>query len=165
MASHRSNKVSNTLLHYELHTAPFALSFLDNLFDLAQLVFGNIDRADDEWRLARMPQCTAFTASAADTLVGFKAGYAVTSKRYYSWLGGTHPNLRGRGVAHTLMSQQHHWLQANGYQVVETEARQNNLAMCQLNSKAGFVAVGSKQKSDGRVNLYRKPLAPRPMRA
>ena len=80
---------------------PFTDEFEAQYVSVAAAVFG--DSADDEWldtlrwRLNHMPDVTVFVAYDGERIMGFKAGYAQTYDRYYSWLGGTHPEYRGRG--------------------------------------------------------------------
>ena len=92
-------------------------------------------------------------------LVGFKLGYAVTSERYYSWLGGVHPCYQRRGIAANLMEQQHQWVRSAGYSVIETELIQTNHAMAKLNEATGFTAAGVRFDSSPRV-IYRYTLVP-----
>jgi hypothetical protein len=64
----------------------------------------------------------------AGTLVGSKLGYAETSHRYYSWLGGLHPDFRQRGIGSCLMEQQH---------------------MLRLNQRSGFETIGTYARRGG----------------
>ena len=84
--------------------------------------------------------------------LGFKAGYAATENRYYSWLGGVTPTARGRGVADALMQAQHTWVKDAGFERVETHVREDNTAMVSLNRKAGLDVVGRFIKA-GKPNL------------
>ena len=101
-------------LTFDLTTSPITREFAEKLLDLSVAVFGDDDRLDGSWRLANMPDLSSFTARDEDHLVGFKLGYAVTSKRYYSWLGGVHPDHRRRGIALALMTRQHEWIASRG---------------------------------------------------
>jgi predicted GNAT superfamily acetyltransferase len=123
-------------LAYELQQPPLSAQDLEELLDLTVEVFGIKDPVwvpDARWRIQNMPDFTCFTARAGAELVGFKLGYAYTRRRYYSWLGGVHPEYRGQGIARFLMNHQHQWLVHRSYSSVETGASDNNEAMIQLN--------------------------------
>ena len=143
---------------YGLSVQPISAGLAEELISLSADVFGSVDRTDELWRFENMPDLTCFEARMDERLVGFKLGYAVTSLRYYSWLGGVQPSFRRLGIARELMTRQHEWIGSRGYQQIETEAVQDNQGMTQLNGSAGFVAVGTKRtESDSRI-IYRKTL-------
>ena len=125
---------------------------------LAEIAFGQHDARDCAWRFENMPALSLFLAWQDDTLIGFKAGYAVTSTRYYSWLGGVHPAYRQQGIAHQLMLAQHAWLAEQGFKRVETETSQTNHAMCQLNEQCGFVMIGTRFDENRPRIIFRKSL-------
>ncbi len=141
---------------YHSAEAPLDQSLTGELLALAQRVFGTIEEDDIRWRLANMPVLTALTARCGSELCGFKIGYAVTSRRYNSWLGGVDPEHRRLGIAAELMRRQHDWVFASGFEVIETEVLQLNHAMQQLNEASGFNAAGVRfDKSEARI-IYRK---------
>ena len=125
---------------------------LEQLVTLAGEVFEDIEPAYVEWRIKSMPDVTTFVAEESGQWLGFKCGYAMTRRCYYSWLGGVDPRQRRSGIAGTLMQAQHEWVRDSGYEIVETHVRQDNLAMVQTNLKFGFKIVGRFLKSD-QVNL------------
>ncbi|NOX52790.1 MAG: GNAT family N-acetyltransferase [Gammaproteobacteria bacterium] len=88
-----------------------------------------------------------FFALKGDVPVGFKAGYAITKNRYYSWLGGVHPDFHRNGIASLLMKEQHDWIRNSEYTIVETHVRQGNTAMIELNLKFGFAVTGNFTRS------------------
>jgi len=122
-----------------------------SLFDLAASVFKGIELEYLRWRVTNMPDVSLFYALNNEVPVGFKAGYAVTSNRYYSWLGGVHPDFLKKGIASLLMKEQHDWLLHSGYPVVETHVLRDNIAMVELNLKFGFTITGNFIKS-GKYN-------------
>ena len=144
---------------YRLGRQPVSEVLTDELMELSVAVFETADRLDGSWRLTHMPDLTCFEARDGDRLVGFKLGYAVTSLRYYSWLGGVHPAYRRKGIARALMDRQHDWLESRDYLHVETETMQSNQEMARLNMSAGFGAVGMKFTGDEPRIIYRKSLA------
>jgi predicted GNAT superfamily acetyltransferase len=142
------------VIEYQLIQAPYAEPLLDELHALTCAAFGEFDRTELAWRLAEMPHSTLFVARAGE-LIAFKLGYAVGRTRYYTWLGGVHPKWRRQGVASTLMDQQHGWLRAQGYGLVETASDPTNVAMLSLNLRAGFRITGTYCRDAGvqRVTL------------
>ena len=120
---------------------------LGDLHELSSLVFGSVKLEYLQWRMANMPDLSLFQALSDKNLVGFKAGYAMTENRYYSWLGGVHPDFLRRGIASLLMQEQHDWLRRSAYDVVETHVRQDNSAMIALNLKHGFNITGMFMKA------------------
>ena len=120
---------------------------LGELHELSSLIFGNVKLEYLRWRMANMPDLSLFQALTSGNLVGFKAGYAVTENRYYSWLGGVHPDFLRKGIASLLMQEQHDWLRQSAYDVVETHVRQENPAMIALNLKYGFEITGMFMKA------------------
>lgn len=120
----------------------FTDAFYDDLAMLASRVLGNTSVDYLRWRLEKMPDVSLFLAHADDRLVGFKAGYAATQTRYYSWLGGVDPDTRRVGIASRLMEEQHAWLNSTNYELVETHVLQDNLGMIQLNLNYGFKITG-----------------------
>ena len=138
-------------VNIQLHKPPFSDSFISDFIHIAKLVFGNANQDSLRWRLEEMPDVTVFVATVDDRLVGFKAGYAATDKRYYSWLGGVDSDFRKQGIAKQLMSHQHKWLLQSGYQLLETHVLQNNKAMVLLNHNSGLAITGHFMK-DGKPN-------------
>ena len=137
---------------------PLEGSLVQEILEVAARVFETIDADDIRWRLDNMPALTLFGARSEDRLCGFKIGYAVTSTRYNSWLGGVDPAYRRAGIAAALMKQQHDWIAENGFEVIETEVLQENHAMQRLNESAGFKAAGVRfDKPEARI-IYRKRL-------
>ncbi len=128
---------------------PLSAGDMERLIDLAGQVFDEVKPDAIQWRLSRMPEVTLFVAVDDDRWVGFKAGYAATPGRYYSWLGGVDPAYRNRGIAGALMQAQHDWVAASQFEIVETHVRQANDAMVAINMKHGMRVTGFFMKSDG----------------
>ena len=141
---------------YQAAQAPLDDTYVAEILGVAKRVFERIDADDIRWRLQHMPVLSAFGVRHQGRLCGFKVGYAVTSRRYNSWLGGVDPDYRRRGIAAALMQRQHDWVFANGFEVIETEVLQENHAMQQLNEGSGFKAAGVRfDKPEARI-IYRK---------
>ncbi len=126
--------------------APFSDTFISEFMRATKVIFG--DKAEEDWldslkwRLEQMPDVTVFITEIDSRLVGFKAGYATASDRYYSWLGGVDPDFRRQGIAKKLMNQQHEWLYTSRFQLLETHVEQNNKVMVQLNLGSGLAITG-----------------------
>lgn len=137
---------------FQLVQPPFSADFLEQLTTLSCSVFKNQDVAPLQWRLKNMPDVTVFTGAVDGNLVAFKAGYASTYNRYYSWLGGVASDYKKQGLAKTLMGQQHQWLLGSQYKLVETHVMQSNRPMVNLNHGSGMVVTGYFVKQ-GRANF------------
>lgn len=93
-----------------------------------------------------------------EKLVGCKLGYERKPGHYYSWLGGTHPDFRGQGIARELMRQQHAWAQSLGYHRIRTQTYNHWRAMLLLNLRVGFDVVGTLHGPRGVVIVLEKEL-------
>lgn len=122
--------------------------FIAGLHELGTLIFGDIDKQDYfSFHMNEMPDASVQVAR-NDSLVGFKIGYALNPKRYYSSLGGVHPECRREGVALRLMHDQHEWARARGYRTIETGVVNTNEAMLSLNIRVGFRIIGTYCRTD-----------------
>jgi addiction module HigA family antidote len=74
--------------------------------------------------------------------VGYKIGYEMTSRLYYSWIGGVLSSMRGRGIARKLMEIQHDEIKKRGYSCIRTHTRNKYREMLVLNIKSGFDIIG-----------------------
>jgi len=88
-----------------------------------------------------------------DEPVGFKIGYRRTANEFYSWLGGVHPDQRGKGIAKRLMEKQHELAKGHGYKRVRTHTENQFKEMLILNLKMGFDMIGTFQTHKGRLRL------------
>lgn len=61
--------------------------------------------------------------------VGYKVGYGVNQKTFYSWLGGVVPKYRKQGVAQALLEAQENYLVELGYQNVAVKTMNQFPAM------------------------------------
>lgn len=129
-------------LEYRQSLAPVTPALTGLLIAASSRIFARAEPQSLQWRLQRMPEASVFFASHEDRVIGFKIGYALSDRKYYSWLGGVDPDFRRLGIAGQLMSHQHAWLCAAGFAVVETRTHQDNHAMVQVNLRAGFSVCG-----------------------
>lgn len=77
-----------------------------------------------------------------DKPVAYKAGYQLTTRLFYSWIGGVLPSYRGKGIARKLMDLQHEKVKELGYQVVRTHTENQFRGMLIFNLKYGFDITG-----------------------
>jgi predicted GNAT superfamily acetyltransferase len=145
-------------ISYRLDLPPFNARMIDELEALNAGVFDSVAPQYVSWRMANMPDVSAFLALSADKIVGFKVGYAMSQRKYYSWLGGVDRAFRRRGIASALMNQQHRWIATRGYTVVETSANRENIAMAQVNLRHGFSVCGMRVEAARTQVLYSKSL-------
>lgn len=144
---------------YTLERPPYSDAFADALITLASSVFARAEPEYIRWRIASMPDFTMFCAWHDRRLIAFKAGYALTQTKYYSWLGGVHPDFRRQAIAAQLMERQHAWLAEHGYTAVETGVNQNNQAMAQVNLRHGFIISGVRAEPHRTQILFFKSLS------
>ena len=128
------------------------------LLDLARQVFGDMKEEYLRWRLDNQPDVSIFVAREGGALVGFKAGYAMTHRRYYSWLGGIRPEHRRKGIASRLMQAQHDWLGSSPYDIVETHVRKANPSMIELNAGFGFETTGTYLREGDKNYIMQKSI-------
>jgi len=86
-------------------------------------------------------------------VVGYKIGYEERQHRFYSWLGGVHPNYRGQGIASALMNEQHEWCRGNGYTVIRTHTKNKWRSMLILNLRHGFDVIGTFTDEQGEPKI------------
>jgi len=143
---------------FTLELPPYSDKFLEELIVLASSVFARAEPEYIRWRITSMPHVTLFCAWHDGQFIAFKAGYAMTQTRYYSWLGGVHPDFRRHGIAAQLMERQHAWLTERGYTEVETGVNQKNHAMAHVNLQRGFIVTGVRAEPHRTQILYLKSL-------
>lgn len=115
----------------------------ESMCRLHDLVFGTHDSAIIKDELSLKRQYLILVAVHEDQVVGYKIGYQERRTRFYSWLGGVHPEFRGRGIASELMRRQHDWCQSYGYSLIRTQTRNTWRNMLILNLRNGFDIVGT----------------------
>ena len=101
-------------------------------------IFGRIDHAKYERRMRESDRLLTVLALAEQRIVGFKIGYRIAPRTFYSWVGGVDPEFRGRGIAAELMRRQHEWCFRNGFERVRTKTMNRFKPMLILNLKSGF---------------------------
>ena len=75
------------------------------------------------------------------TPIGFKIGYERDGK-FYSWLGGTLPAYRSKGIASALADKQEEWAKNQGYTTIWMKTRNCFPEMLMMAIGRGFRIVG-----------------------
>lgn len=81
-------------------------------------------------------------AENAGIIVGFKVGYALNEKQFYSWMGAVLPEFRQFGVAKALAIQQEEWAKVNGFTCIQFKTRNRMKAMLHFALGNGFDIIG-----------------------
>ena len=74
-----------------------------------------------------------------DVLLGFKIGYALDQRTFYSWFGGVSPLARNKGVAQAQLEAQEAWVQKQGYEQLKVKSRNQFPAMLRLLLRNGYL--------------------------
>ena len=114
-------------------------AILEGILDLHKRIFGESD--DLVKKMNGKPGLLVNVALNNSEVIGYKIGYELDKRKFYSWLGGVDPRFRGHGVASKLMEQQHQFLKENGYHIVQTKTMNKWRSMLILNIKAGFDVI------------------------
>jgi GNAT superfamily N-acetyltransferase len=144
-------------IEYTIELSPFSADLFRELGGLCGAVFKEPVN-DLRWRLENMPCQTVVCARVSGRVVGFKAGYAMSQSRYYSWLGGVQPDSQRQGIASHLMEMQHELVRKRGFEFIETATDQGNVAMSRANLKHGFAICGLRSKPNQVQVLFSKSL-------
>jgi GNAT superfamily N-acetyltransferase len=113
--------------------------------ELSQL-FRVINDADFEIMDAQLKKkerilaCFAFFES---HMVGYKIGFEQRPRYFESWIGGVHPEHRGKGIATALMKAQHDWCRSSDYTIITTICAGDNQPMLMANLTSGFEICGT----------------------
>ncbi|WP_233434966.1 GNAT family N-acetyltransferase [Mesobacillus jeotgali] len=109
---------------------------LEGILDVHKVIFGTIDGLTE--KMQNKPHLLFTVVYAESKVIGYKIGYELTHEKFYSWLGGVHPDYRNLGIASTLMDVQHRYLEKEGYKSVQTKTLNKWRSMLILNIKCGF---------------------------
>ncbi len=101
-------------------------------------------------------------ADAAGSAVGFKLGYALSPRTFYSWIGGVVPTCRGQGIARSLLRLQESFVCERGYDELHVKSMNRFPAMLRLLIAEGYAMVGYERDSheswDGGKIVFEKRL-------
>ncbi|KAA8597813.1 GNAT family N-acetyltransferase [Vibrio cyclitrophicus] len=88
-----------------------------------------------------------------DVLLGFKIGYALDQRTFYSWFGGVSPLARNKGVAQAQLEAQEAWVQKQGYEQLKVKSRNQFPAMLRLLLRNGYLIEKLEENED--INAHR----------
>lgn len=91
--------------------------------------------------------CLVLVAENESELLGFKMGYELDNKTFYSWFGGVTPAARGHGVAQRLLDVQEQWALEQGYQRIKVKSRNQFPAMLRLLIRNGYLIEDYEKKN------------------
>ncbi len=77
-----------------------------------------------------------------DIPAGYKIGYEMSSRLYYSWLGGVSKDQRKKGLARLMMDKQHELVKLKGYKMIRTHTQNRFRQMLLFNIQYGFDITG-----------------------
>ncbi|MEE1131033.1 MAG: GNAT family N-acetyltransferase [Caryophanon sp.] len=100
-----------------------------------------------------LPNMLVLLAIEDGRVVGFKIGYDIEDRVFYSWIGGVDPTFRRNGIAMQLIERQHEELKQLGYTAVRTYSRNELKEMLIVNLKAGFDIVDTFTDHKGRHKI------------
>jgi predicted GNAT superfamily acetyltransferase len=126
---------------------------LRGILSLYRSVFGNEKTEKVEKRYAAMPQLHTILALFDNQIVGFKTGYALDEKTFYSWLGCVDNQFSGQGIAVKLMQIQHEWCKKKEFSIIQTKTMNRWRNMLILNLKTGFEIVETYRDEHGVLKI------------
>ncbi|MBT7902528.1 GNAT family N-acetyltransferase [Candidatus Woesearchaeota archaeon] len=98
-------------------------------------------------------------AYVGDNLVGFKIGYEVNKKTFYTWMGGVIPKYRRKGIAKLLSKKQEEFVRKKGYETITLKTRNKHKNMICFAILSGFYLVGVEKNNaweESRIFLEKK---------
>jgi ribosomal protein S18 acetylase RimI-like enzyme len=123
-------------IDYEVYSCIPEKDILEGILDVHRNIFDTTD--DFIENVQNKPNLLFSVAFKGSKVIGYKIGYELTTEKFYSWLGGVHPDYRHLGVASKLMNIQHRYLEKEGYKTVQTKTLNKWRSMLILNIKSGF---------------------------
>ncbi|MCF6411173.1 GNAT family N-acetyltransferase [Pseudalkalibacillus salsuginis] len=124
---------------------------LEHLNALHNRVFGSTNGFVEDLQTKHRPFILA--AIENERVIGYKIGYERKVNHFYSWLGGVHPDYRGKGIGEELLVRQHKWCRENGYKTIRTHTKNQWRSMLILNIKNGFDVIGTFTDAKGETKI------------
>jgi len=90
---------------------------------------------------------------------GFKIGYEIEPKIFYSWVGGVLPDFRKQGIARALANEMEIWLRARAYGTLRMKTHNQFQNMLLFAIGNGFQITGVEQReriAENRILLEKK---------
>lgn len=134
--------------------------YIDQVYQLEEICFGGNKLSIDDFKKELQLKKDLYSLLLFDNqrLIAYKIGYQDRVGRFYSWVGGVHPEYQRQGLAQFLMAKQHSYLVESRYQFVRTQTSNHFKGMLILNLKMGFDITGTFTNPSGvtRIILDKK---------
>ncbi len=114
----------------------------------AQKIFSTLTEEKIRQKFQAHPNQLLLTARIEGQVVGFKWGYALDPKTFYSWLGGVDPQWRDLGLAQEMIDHQEKWCRDQGFEKIQTKGMNQWPEMISLNLKNGYQITGIQGSGD-----------------
>jgi predicted GNAT superfamily acetyltransferase len=128
-------------------------ALLSSMLELHESIFGGQNSGTIVEELGKRSKFLILLGVVDGRVVGYKVGYEERTNRFYSWLGGVHPEYRNRGIASELMRRQHEWCEQQGYAVIRTHTKNKWRNMLILNIQHGFDIIGTYTDGKGEPKI------------
>jgi predicted GNAT superfamily acetyltransferase len=128
-------------------------ALLSGMLELHDSIFDGQNSGTILEELGKRSRFLILLAVVDGRVVGYKVGYEERTNRFYSWLGGVHPEYRNRGIASELMRRQHAWCEQQGYSVIRTHTKNKWRNMLILNIRHGFDIIGTYTDGKGEPKI------------
>ncbi|WP_445946764.1 GNAT family N-acetyltransferase [Shewanella sp.] len=89
-------------------------------------------------RLAHQKKCLILLALVDNQLAGFKIGYSLTERHFYSWLGAVIPTQRHLGLAKTMLAEQEAWAREQQFTCISVKTFNEFQPMLLMLVKNGY---------------------------
>ena len=121
---------------------------------LERMIFGKSRISEDKLDYINQRSALLLVVAEEGQHIGFKLGYHLPEQdRFFSWLGGVHPDHRRQGVAQALLEKQEEIIRARGVSRIYFTTFDRFPAMIQLGLKSGYELV-HKQLDDGEMKYW-----------
>ena len=139
----------------------------EDKLDDAFMVSTNIPEFDDPYEISeyskRLNSTVHLILTAYDdhNPIAFKIGYHRHSDgSFYTWMGGSLPNYRRKGIANNLADHQEAWAKKKSYNSIKVQTRSKHNAMLTLLINRGFQITNRNEKiSNSNTHIWMsKPL-------
>lgn len=133
---------------------------LKEIVEFYASIFAKIDREKFHRRINKAENLHIVLAFQVNRIVGFKIGYQIEPKKFYSWIGGVDKNFRAQGIAAELIKRQHLWCVKNKFDTIQTKTQNKFKAMLILNIKHDFDIIDVYRDSQNELKIVlEKPLS------
>ncbi|NHM32092.1 GNAT family N-acetyltransferase [Neobacillus terrae] len=126
-------------MEYKIVSGMPEQKILENILQLHHSIF----KVKEKSGIESKPNLLFALAIKNGKVAGYKIGYELYKRKFYSWLGGVDPDCRNQGIGSKLMEVQHQYLREHGYRIVQTITKNKWRNMLILNLKHGYDIIGT----------------------